>query len=222
MNNEQTQTEKVAERATALFEEHRNAVFRQTDRLFARLMLGQWVFGILVALFVSPYAWQGRQSTLHLHVYVAVLLGGLISALPIALVRLAPGSVMTRNVIAVAQMLWSALLIHLSGGRIETHFHVFGSLAFMAFYRDWRVLVPASLTVVADHVLRGLFWPESVYGVANPEWWRFFEHAFWVVFIDFFLVLSCVRGVQEMELIALRRAQAEVLAESPHRSPVAA
>ena len=40
-------------------------------------------------------------------------------------------------------MLTSALLIHLTGGRIETHFHVFGSLAFLAFYRDWRVLVPA-------------------------------------------------------------------------------
>ena len=32
----------------------------------------------------------------------------------------------------------SALLIHLSGGRIETHFHIFGSLAFLAFYRDCR------------------------------------------------------------------------------------
>jgi len=35
----------------------------------------------------------------------------------------------------------SALLIHLSGGRIETHFHVFGSLAFLAFYLDWPVLI---------------------------------------------------------------------------------
>ena len=33
-------------------------------------------------------------------------------------------------------MLWSGLLIHLTGGRIETHFHVFGSLAFLAFYLD--------------------------------------------------------------------------------------
>ena len=48
----------------------------------------------------------------------------------------------TRYTIATAQMLMSALLIHLTGGRIETHFHVFGSLAFLAFYRDWRVLRP--------------------------------------------------------------------------------
>ena len=34
---------------------------------------------------------------------------------------------------AVGQMLMGALLIHLSGGRIETHFLIFGSLAFLAF-----------------------------------------------------------------------------------------
>ena len=53
----------------------------------------------------------------------------------------------------------SALLIHLTGGRIETHFHVFGSLAILAFYRDWRVLIPATVVVALDHMLRGLFWP---------------------------------------------------------------
>jgi hypothetical protein len=61
-----------------------------------------------------------------------------------------------------------ALLIHLTGGRIETHFHIFGSLAFLSFYRDWRVLVPATIVVVADHFFRGVFWPESVYGVCQP------------------------------------------------------
>ena len=63
---------------------------------------------------------------------------------PVALALLRPGVAMTRYSIAIAQMLMSALLIHLTGGRIETHFHVFGSLAFLAFYRDWRVLVPAT------------------------------------------------------------------------------
>jgi ABC-type dipeptide/oligopeptide/nickel transport system permease component len=46
-------------------------------------------------------------------------------------------------------MLTSALLIHLTGGRIETHFHVFGSLAFLAFYRDWRMLLSATIVVLA-------------------------------------------------------------------------
>jgi signal transduction histidine kinase len=107
-------------------------------------------------------------------------------------------------------MLWSALLIHLSGGRIETHFHVFGSLAFLAFYRDIRVLVVATVVVAADHFIRGLVWPDSVYGITNPEWWRFLEHAFWVVFEDIVLVFGCVESIKEMRLVALRRAEAEL------------
>ena len=92
-----------------------------------------------------------------------------------------------------------ALLIHLTGGRIETHFHVFGSLAFLAFYRDWRVLIPATVVVALDHMLRGMFWPESVYGVLVASEWRWVEHAAWVVFEDVFLVIACVRGTQELQ-----------------------
>jgi hypothetical protein len=76
-------------------------------------------------------------------------------------------------------MLMSALLIHLTGGRIETHFHVFGSLAFLAFYRDWRVLIPATIVVAVDHAVRGLYFPQSVFGVLTASPWRWVEHAGW-------------------------------------------
>src|SRR6185436_2950779 len=99
-------------------------------------------------------------------------------------------------------------------GRIETHFHVFGSLAFLAFYRDVRVLVPATIVVAADHFIRGMYWPESVYGIANPEWWRFLEHAAWVVFIDVFLILQCIQGTAELQENAQRQAQVEALSAS--------
>jgi len=121
----------------------------------------------------------------------------------------AGGTKLTRHIIAAAQMLTSALLIHLCGGRIETHFHIFGSLAFLAFYRDWRVLVPATLVVAADHFLRGIFWPESVYGVAWASSWRSVEHAVWVVFEDVVLMTACLRQVREMHAMALRQAELE-------------
>ena len=94
------------------------------------------------AVWISP--WAGTTSQIHVHVWAAIFLGGAISGFPIALAILRPGRPTTRYVIAIGQMMTSALLIHLTGGRIETHFHVFGSLAFLAFYRDWRVLVPAT------------------------------------------------------------------------------
>jgi signal transduction histidine kinase len=117
---------------------------------------------------------------------------------------------MTRYVIATAQMLHSAMLIHLSGGRIETHFHIFGSLAFLSFYRDWRVLVPATIVVALDHALRGMFWPESVFGVAVVSQWRWLEHTGWVVFEDIFLVWACVRGARELAMLATRQAELEM------------
>src|SRR5689334_21264823 len=124
--------------------------------MFAWLMGLQWVFGVVLAVSLSPQTWRGAESSLHPHLYAAVLLGGMLSAMPIALAVVQPRATATRYTIAVAQMLWSALLIHLTGGRIETHFHVFGSLTFLAFYRDWKLLVPATLVVVADHFLRGM------------------------------------------------------------------
>ncbi len=204
----------MRERAAVLFEEQRTQALGQVDRLFIYLMLGQWLFAIVLALFVSPYSWEGKARTVHLHVQAAIFLGGAISLFPVALAALRPGKALTRHVIAAAQMLWSALLIHLTGGRIETHFHVFGSLAFVAFYFDWPVLLTATVFVAGDHFVRGSLWPESVYGITNPEWWRFLEHAGWVVFEDIVLVAWCVKGVKNMKVAAERQAQVEVLSEN--------
>ncbi len=204
----------VAARAETLFRQHLRSVAVGTDRTFGALLVGQWVFGIVLAIFLSPYTWAGGESRVHVHVWAAVLLGGTLTLPPLALIFLEPASLVTRHVIAAAQVLWSALLIHLSGGRIETHFHIFGSLAFLAAYRDWPVLVTASAFVVADHLLRGLYWPESIYGISTPEWWRFLEHAGWVVFEDVVLVAACLRGVAEAKQIAVRQAEVEALSEA--------
>jgi signal transduction histidine kinase len=55
-------------------------------------------------------------------------------------------------------------------------------------------------------MLRGIFWPQSVYGVVVASEWRWVEHAAWVVFEDVVLVMSCVRGTRELREIAVRTA----------------
>jgi two-component system, sensor histidine kinase and response regulator len=196
-------------RADELLAAYQRDIHRRTDRLFAWLMGAQWIAGIVFALWVSPLAWFGPESRTHLHVWAAVIVGGVISLFPALLGLFRPGLPSTRYTIATAQMFMGALLIHLTGGRIETHFHVFGSLAFLAFYRDWRVLVPATVVVAADHVIRGAFWPQSVYGVVVASQWRWLEHAAWVVFEDVFLVASCRQAVIEMRQTAERTAALE-------------
>src|SRR5207237_8212493 len=95
----------------------------------------------LAALVISPYTWDGLSRSIHPHVWSAVFLGGITICFPIALALARPGTALSRQAIAVAQMLTGALLIHLSGGPNETHLPVLGSLALLAFYRDWRVLL---------------------------------------------------------------------------------
>jgi hypothetical protein len=162
-------------RAEALFEQHRQEIFRHTDHLLAGLLAAEWLAAIGVALWISPLAWAGSRSQTHVHVWAACGLGGLITVFPVLMALVQPGRALTRHLVAVAQMLMGALLIHLTGGRIETHFHVFGSLAFLAFYRDWRVLLSATAVVALDHFLRGVFWPQSVFGVLGAEGWRWLE-----------------------------------------------
>jgi len=203
----------VAARAEEVDTVNRQARYAKVDRAFAVLLVIQWAAGIAAALWLSPFAWAGKEKVLHVHVWLAVLGGGGIVLLPILLAIFRPGWVVTRHVIAASQMLSSALLIHLTGGRIETHFHVFGSLAFLAFYLDWTVLITATLVVAADHFLRGIYWPESVYGIANPEWWRFLEHAGWVAFCDTWLIWGCVLGRREAKAAAMRQAEVEHLTE---------
>jgi len=208
----------IVARVQERFARYRQRTVAETDRMFTKLFIGQWLFAILIALVISPYAWEGRVRVVHMHVWIAIFLGGAIASFPVALTILKTGAVATRYVVAVAQMLYSALLIHLTGGRIETHFHVFGSLALLAFYLDWGVLVTAAVTIALDHYVRGLIWPESIYGITNPEWWRFLEHGFWVACCTVSLILFCHRSLRGWLAAAEETGMIEAMAESEWQS----
>jgi signal transduction histidine kinase len=197
-----------------LVRDHQDEISSRTDHLFAGLLIFEWLGGIALAAWRSPRTWDGSVSHIHPHLMAAIFLGAAVISLPIYFAFAFPARALTRHVIAIGQMLISALLIHYGDGRIEMHFHIFGSLAFLAFYRDWRVLVTASIVVAGDHLLRGIYLPESIYGVAYASYWRTLEHAGWVVFEDIFLIASCIQGTHEMQGIAERQA----LLEESHRT----
>jgi signal transduction histidine kinase/ActR/RegA family two-component response regulator len=203
----------ISVRVAELFNEQQQNIIRHTDWLMSWLMIFQWFFAVGLAFWLSPKTWAGINSQIHPHIWAAVILGGIITSLPVYMARAHPGETLTRQTVAVGQMLMSALLIHLSGGRIETHFHIFGSLAILAFYRDWRVLITASIVVYTDHLIRGYYWPQSVYGVLNASIWRSFEHAGWVLFEVTFLIIAIRKSSSEMLLVAERQANLESLKE---------
>src|SRR5262249_49760781 len=97
-------------RATELYESFKREISTRTDRLFAGLFIFQWLVGIIIAFVISPRTWYGSESEPHIHLWAAIVLGGVISSFPVFLALTRPGTPLTRQTIAVGQMLVGALL----------------------------------------------------------------------------------------------------------------
>lgn len=172
------------------------------NRALGFLLVAQWLVGIGLALVVSPRTWAGTEWSVHTHVWTAVVLGAVVALPPGLLAFFRPASGVAPFLVAVGQMLTGALWIHLAGGRLEFHFHVFVSLALLAMYRDWRVVVLAAGMAAVDHLLRGLVFPLSIYGSTEAQWWRVLEHAAWVVVETGFLAYFCIVTRRELTEVA--------------------
>ena len=85
---------------------------------------------------------------------------------------------------------FSTLFITQTLGRLEMHFHVFGALAFLIMYRDWRVFPFAVAHIILYHVLGNVFQVAEVTGLGMPVrifdygtgWSIVFLHAVFVLF----------------------------------------
>ena len=85
----------------------------------------------------------------------------------------------------------SAILVHLSGGYIEFHFHFFVMLAFLALFQDWIPYLLAVAFVALHHGVVGVLWPRDVYNheaAVNAPWT-------WAGIHAFFVLCSCMGSV---------------------------
>lgn len=179
----------------------------RADLILVWLLAFEWPALVVTAFALSPLTWDGPTSSLNPHLLAALLAGPAFIVPSIILAVRNPGRHLTRHVLAVSQTLVSIVLIDVTNGRIESHFHIFGSLAILAFYRDWRVLITASAVTAIHHFAFGYWWPQGVYGVLTVSPWRWTEHTFWVLFEDFFLILMNRTSINEMWTVATREAQ---------------
>lgn len=183
----------------------------KTNRLMSIVGLLQWLVCIVLAITYSPWTWIGETAYVHLHCWIAIVAGGALALFPIWVSRQSEGLYPARMLFTVSQISFSVILIHLTGGRIETHFHVFGSMALLSLYSSSRVLIVATGLVLADHFLRGVYWPQSVFGVWTESPYRWMEHAVWLAFMNVFLGTNIVRRKKEMKLLAERQNHLESL-----------
>ena len=85
----------------------------------------------------------------------------------------------------------SAILVHLSGGYIELHFHFFVMLVFLALLQDWTPYILAVAYVATHHGVIGVLWPHDVYNHSaafNAPWT-------WAGIHAFFVLWSCLGSV---------------------------
>jgi signal transduction histidine kinase len=88
-----------------------------------------------------------------------------------------------RSAIAtLALITTSSVIVQLSGGVTEAHFHFFVMLAVIALYQDWIPFLLAILYVAVDHGVVGTLFPHSVYSnpdaIAHPWQWALIHAAF--------------------------------------------
>src|SRR4051812_31135079 len=201
----------------AKFMAHAAAIHCRTDVMFAILMQLQWIGAIIAAGFVMPFMGADPDVS-RINMLVAVFGGGGLAGVATALAVLRPGKLYTRMVIGVCQVLFSSLLLHLTNGQLGTAFHIFGSLAFLAAYRDWRVLGPPTVIVAIERFIRGHWWPHMLYGLALSSEWRWLEVVAWVLFADVFLFIIIRQSIKEMYKLARHTAELEEARTSAEQS----
>ena len=127
----------------------------------------RWVTALLwVHLFAIPlYAIYRGSSVGH----------ALFEALPVLLAIILAssrelGRTARSSVAALGLMLCSGVIVHLSGGLIEAHFHFFVMIPVVALYEAWLPFALGVAYVLVHHGIMGTLDPRSVYN--HPAAWE--------------------------------------------------
>jgi PAS domain S-box-containing protein len=167
-------------------------VWRSRHRFLVGLT---WFHAVIIAL-VGPvfgYGWELSFGALFrgdtvLH---TVAEGLVVAACALLASRKEASRTLRASLVGLGLISSSAILVHLSGGYIELHFHFFVMLVFLALYQDWVPYGLAVLYVAVHHGVVGVLWPREVYNHAaaiSAPWT-------WAGIHAFFVLWSCVGSI---------------------------
>src|SRR3954453_23861047 len=158
---------------------------------------------------LPPEIWQRRHSAMTTLVWlqaVGLYIFGVargyplwhmgIDTLPIATFAVAAGLHRRSRrfracMVALGLLTSSAVLVHLTGGSTESHFHFFVMVTILATYEEWVPYLLSIAFVLGHHGLMGVIAPASVFdhasAVASP--WK------WAAIHALFIAALCVANV---------------------------
>ena len=174
---------------------------------------------------LPPDAWQARHrallALLCLHAVAVPLFGviqgaaalhavghgGILAALAAVAYAARRRQRLAAVIVSLGLITSSALVVHVSGGFIEAHFHFFVMITVLALYEDWLPFLVAAGYVIVHHGLIGVLDPLAVYNhpdaIAHP--WR------WALVHGAFVTAAGVASVVNWRLNERVREQAEGL-----------
>jgi PAS domain S-box-containing protein len=166
--------------------------------------------GIVVLLWLhviglACFGMLGRYGVIHsISEAGLVAIAALVAAMPGRNRRFRAGAASVGLVTA------SAILVHLSGGYIEMHFHFFVALIIISLYQDWVPFLLAIGYVVLEHGLFGMLDPASVYN--HPDGWI---HPWkWAAIHGVFVLAASIACLTNWRLNEAARAHTELILAS--------
>jgi len=114
--------------------------YRATHKVFIFVLGAQYLLALIIGFITNSLV-------------MGAGLGLLVIAVPIVLGLTQPASALSRHAVAIATQLMTALHIQQTMGMTEMHFQVFVMLAFLVYFRDWRIIVSATVVVAVHHGL---------------------------------------------------------------------
>jgi diguanylate cyclase (GGDEF)-like protein len=140
----------------------------------------RWLVGLLAAQGVGMTIYALAQGFPIVH---SVQEGGVLVLFAIAAWTVRSRQRLAGVICSLGLITTSAVLVHVSGGLIEAHFHFFVMIILLTLYEDWIPFLIAAGYVLVHHGLMGALEPGSVYNhpdaVAHPFKWAAI-HAFFV------------------------------------------
>ncbi|MEQ3514574.1 methyl-accepting chemotaxis protein [Pseudoalteromonas sp. BZB3] len=112
----------------------------KANRIFSGVLVAQFLLSLFIAFFTQTW-------------FEAIVIGLFTLSLPLFLIKSAPQSSITRYSVGVAVQVFAALHIQQTMGLTELHFEIFVMLAFLSFYRDWKVILASVGFVAVHHIL---------------------------------------------------------------------
>ncbi|KKS96510.1 hypothetical protein A3B05_02450 [Candidatus Giovannonibacteria bacterium RIFCSPLOWO2_01_FULL_43_160] len=175
------------------------------DRVDAYMVKTAWCSSVFLALYSwaiyfwapaasypNPFSW--RVVTFGEVIWVTAL--GFLTAIVITVFRgRLKNHYVYRFIVTNALMAYSYLVVFISGGSIEWHFHFFVMLALITLYADWRLGWWAIIAVALHHNILNFISPGWVYFYGRNDV-ASLAHAFLVFFMAIITTKICEQNRQ--------------------------